>query len=87
MIQSLWMNVNGTPPPEPEVQAFVDRLLEIQQAGGRLKLVQVYTVARKPAETFVSPLNRDQVEHIADLVRTGSGLSTEAHFAPRDSTP
>lgn len=86
VIQSLWMNVDGTPPPDREVQAFVDRLQEIQHAGGRLKLVQVYTVARKPAEEFVSPLDRDRVEHIADLVRTGTGVPTEAYFAPEDST-
>lgn len=87
VIQSLWMIVDGAPPPDREVRAFVDRLREIQQAGGRIKMVQVYTVARKPAEDFVAPLSRPQVEHIAATVRTGTGVPTEAFFAPEESTP
>ena len=44
------MRVNGEPPIAAELEAFCDRLNEITAAGGQLKLVQVYTVARRPAE-------------------------------------
>ena len=49
VIQSLFMRVNGAPPPVSEIDAFIARLREITAAGGRLKLVQIYTVARPPA--------------------------------------
>ena len=35
-----------------ELEAFCDRLNEITAAGGKLKLVQIYTVARRPAESL-----------------------------------
>jgi wyosine [tRNA(Phe)-imidazoG37] synthetase (radical SAM superfamily) len=69
VIQSLFMRIDGANPPEPEIDAFCDRLSEIIAAGGMLKLVQVYTVARPPAESFVAPLNREQLEAIAAKVR------------------
>jgi len=43
-------------------------------------LVQVYTVARTPAETFVTPLNNDEVDALAALVRQRTGLKAEAFY-------
>ena len=69
VIQSLFMRVEGEPPPEAEIDAFCDRLSEIVNAGGKIKLVQVYTVARPPAESFVTPLSDAELEAIAGKVR------------------
>ncbi|HZT81731.1 MAG TPA: radical SAM protein, partial [Gemmataceae bacterium] len=52
VIQSLFLRLHGEAPPAGELEAFCDRLNEITAAGGRIKLVQVYTVARVPAESF-----------------------------------
>src|SRR4029077_10518610 len=51
VIQSLFMKINGQSPPSAELEAFCDRLNEITAAGGKIKLVQIYTVARGPAES------------------------------------
>src|SRR5581483_10930585 len=56
LIQSLLMRVRGEPPAPAELEAFCDRLNEITGGGGQIKLVQIYTVARRPAESYVSPL-------------------------------
>ena len=69
VIQSLFMRINGAAPPEPEIDAFCERLAEIVAAGGKLRLVQVYTVARPPAESFVTPLTDAELEAIARKVR------------------
>ncbi len=69
VIQSLFMRIDGAAPPNREIDAFCDRLSEIVAAGGMLKLVQIYTVARPPAESFVAPLNREELEAIATRVR------------------
>ena len=53
-------------------------------AGGRIKLVQIHTVARRPAEEYVTALNPAQVEHIAALVRQRAGLPAEAYYTPED---
>ena len=50
------------------LEAFCDRLNEITAAGGKIKLVQIYTVARRPAESFVAPLENAEVDAIVELV-------------------
>jgi hypothetical protein len=37
--------------------------------GGNIKLVQVYTVARRPAQPYVTPLSDAEVDAIAEVVR------------------
>jgi len=81
VIQSLFMRLEGEPPPETEVAAYCDRLREIVDAGGRIKLVQVYTVSRPPAESFVAALDTDEVEALAERVRRETGLEAEAFGA------
>ncbi|HYO25430.1 MAG TPA: radical SAM protein [Lacipirellulaceae bacterium] len=84
VIQALFMRVAGDPPPPAELAAFCDRLREITTAGGRLKLVQVYTVARQPAESFVAPLADAEVDAIAALVEARTGLPTAAFYGAAD---
>jgi wyosine [tRNA(Phe)-imidazoG37] synthetase (radical SAM superfamily) len=69
VIQSLFMRVRGDGPTQAEIDAYCGRLRDILTAGGKLSLVQVYTVARPPAESFVTPLTGDELESIAGKVR------------------
>lgn len=87
VIQALFMRVAGEPPSAAEQAAFCDRLNEIKAAGGQLKLIQIYTVARKPAESFVTPLSDADVDNLADLVRQRTGLETKAYYggSPTDA--
>ena len=80
VIQSLFMQVSGEGPSAEELQAFCERLTDIVSAGGQLSLVQVYTVARPPAESFVSPLADAEVDAIAELVRNQTGLPAAAFY-------
>jgi wyosine [tRNA(Phe)-imidazoG37] synthetase (radical SAM superfamily) len=80
VIQSLFMRVEGQSPPPAELVAFCDRLSEIVAAGGQIKLVQIYTIARRPAESYVTPLPDDEVEAIARLVTLRTGLSTATFY-------
>jgi wyosine [tRNA(Phe)-imidazoG37] synthetase (radical SAM superfamily) len=80
VIQALFMRVNGEGPSPAERLAFCDRLNEIVAAGGKINLVQVYTVARRPAESFVAPLTNTEVDALADLVRSKTGSATAAYY-------
>lgn len=82
VIQSLFMRIQGQPPPPEELEAFCDRLNEITAAGGQLKLIQIYTVARRPAEDFVAPLSVAEVDAIVSLVRERTGLEAAAFYGP-----
>lgn len=80
VIQSLFLNLNddGGPSPE-ELEAYIGRLKGIARAGGKIKRVQVYTVARKPAVDTVAALPPLSLEAIARRVRQEVGLPTEVH--------
>ncbi len=80
VIQSLFMRVEGEGPSAEQLEAFCDRLADIVAAGGQLSLVQVYTVARPPAESFVTPLPDAEVDAIAELVRSRTGLPAAAFY-------
>lgn len=69
VIQSMWLRLHGEPPSTHEVRAFIDRLAAVLASGGRLKLVQVYTVARDTAERYVEPLEKASLEGIAGQIR------------------
>lgn len=79
VIQSLFMNVNGVPPDDAEILAFCERLQEVTTAGGTLELIQIYTVARQPAESFVTALTQVEVERIASTVNNVTGLKAVAY--------
>jgi wyosine [tRNA(Phe)-imidazoG37] synthetase (radical SAM superfamily) len=80
VIQSLFMRVNGEPPSEAEQIAFCDRLNEITASGGQIKLVQIYTVARRPTESYVMPLADAEVDALTALVREKTGLTAEPFY-------
>jgi wyosine [tRNA(Phe)-imidazoG37] synthetase (radical SAM superfamily) len=82
VIQALFLRMHGAPPPSAELDAFCDRLNEITAAGGRIKLVQVYTVARVPAEEWVGPLSDAEVDAIVELVQRRTGLAAEPFYGP-----
>ncbi|GIS62124.1 MAG: hypothetical protein CM1200mP2_43490 [Planctomycetaceae bacterium] len=73
VIQGLFMRVEGEAPPESEIEAFCDRLCEITSAGGQLKLVQVYTVARPPAESIVTALEDRELQEMLCGFGRGAG--------------
>jgi wyosine [tRNA(Phe)-imidazoG37] synthetase (radical SAM superfamily) len=84
VIQALFMRIHGEPPPSAELEAFCDRLNEITSAGGKLNLIQVYTVARRPTEDYVAPLTDEEVDSIVKLVQHRTGLKAAAFYGVRN---
>jgi wyosine [tRNA(Phe)-imidazoG37] synthetase (radical SAM superfamily) len=82
VIQAMFLRMHDQPPTAEELEAFCDRLNEITGAGGRITLVQVYTVARVPAESWVTALTNAEVDAIVELVRRRTGLAAEAFYGP-----
>lgn len=84
VIQSLFMRIHGEPPTAAELLAFCERLNGIRAAGGQLDRVQVYTIARKPAESFVDPLTDAEVDAIVELVQRQTGVPAHAYYGKRE---
>ena len=84
VIQSLFMKVHELAPSDAEIGAYCDRLREI----GNIKLVQVYTIARKPmtvvdgvpAWRFVTALSNAEVDAITKRVRRETGAPAESFY-------
>jgi wyosine [tRNA(Phe)-imidazoG37] synthetase (radical SAM superfamily) len=76
VIQSMFLRYAGAPPSQDEILAYVGRLRDIVAGGGKVELVQVYTVARQPADSRCEPLPREALDAIAEKVR-GLGLTAE----------
>ena len=80
VIQSLFMRIWDRQPSPAELEAYCQRLQEILAAGGRIKLVQVHTIARKPAEDWATALRNAEVDAIANQVRDRTGLPVAAFY-------
>jgi wyosine [tRNA(Phe)-imidazoG37] synthetase (radical SAM superfamily) len=82
VIQSLFMKISGQGPDEAEVRAYMDRIRELLASGCQIKLVQVYTVARRTAEAGVTPLGSAALAQIADRLRM-IPVSVETYDSPQ----
>jgi len=80
VIQSLWMRVDAQPPSDGELQAYCDRLLEIRSAGGRVKAIQLYTIARRPAQPRATPLPDAELDRVAGFVRARIDTPVELFY-------
>lgn len=80
VIQSIFLRLEGVPPSADEIIAYCDRLNEMLAAGGEIKLVQIYTVARVPAESTVTALSNAEVDAIVETIRSRTGLTVEAYY-------
>ncbi len=67
-LQTCLFNLDGSPPPDAEIDAYSDRVSEIIAAGGTIRSIQLYTVSRPPAQSVVSPLDEYALERIADRI-------------------
>jgi wyosine [tRNA(Phe)-imidazoG37] synthetase (radical SAM superfamily) len=80
VIQSLFMRLREQPPAAAEQEAYCGRLSAITAAGGRIKLVQIHTIARAPAESWVAALSNEEVDALAERVRLRTGLPVAAFY-------
>jgi wyosine [tRNA(Phe)-imidazoG37] synthetase (radical SAM superfamily) len=80
-IQSLFMKLSGQGPTDTEITAYLARLSDLRDGGCQIRGVQVYTVARRTAEDFVTPLSDPEVDTLVERVRT-LGLHAEGYYGP-----
>jgi wyosine [tRNA(Phe)-imidazoG37] synthetase (radical SAM superfamily) len=79
VIQSLWFRIKGRKPPVEEIESYCSRLKGLLSAGGHLKAIHIYTIARDPAEADVSPLANDELAQIAASVSAAVPVPVETY--------
>ena len=69
VIQTMLMQLHGKPIPDSEFDAYTARIKDLIEHGCKIKLIQLYTVARKPLEPYVAALNNEALTAFADQLR------------------
>ncbi len=83
-IQSLFVDWEEARLSPDEIRAYADRLRGILAAGGRIRAVQVHTIARKPPHDNVFALPDEALEAIARIIRRHVDIPVEVyHGHPR----
>jgi len=77
IIQSLFPSLKGQPPPEAEIEQYVQRLKELKEAGAQISLVQIYSATRPTPHSECGHLPLKTLSRIAQRVREGAGLKAE----------
>lgn len=81
VIQTLWLRLRGDAPSDHEIEAYCGRLNAMISAGGQFKTIQFHTIARTPAESYVSPLSEDEVDRIASIARQRIAVPVEVYYS------
>jgi wyosine [tRNA(Phe)-imidazoG37] synthetase (radical SAM superfamily) len=74
VIQSLFLRVHGEPMPPGELEAYCQRLNEITRAGGQIREVHAYTIARPTPEPYATRLTLPELNQIANTIRQSTQL-------------
>lgn len=69
VLQCLFFTWEGQGPSEAEGEAWAGRIAEILEAGGRIAEVQVYSIARSPADARCGVLPLSELEALGDRAR------------------
>ena len=77
VIQSLFPSVDGEAPSPSEIEAYVQRLKKLKDAGAQIPLVQVYSATRPTPHSECGHLPLRTLSAIARRVREAAGLRAE----------
>ncbi|HKS38882.1 MAG TPA: radical SAM protein, partial [Verrucomicrobiae bacterium] len=77
IIQSLFPAIKGEGPSATEVEAYVQRLKELKDAGAQIPLVQIYSATRPAPHSECGHLPLRTLSGIARRVREIAGLKAE----------
>jgi wyosine [tRNA(Phe)-imidazoG37] synthetase (radical SAM superfamily) len=77
IIQSLFPAIDRVAPPPSEIDAYVQRLKWLKDAGARIPLVQIYSATRPTAHSECGHLPLRTLSAIATRVREVAGLKAQ----------
>ncbi len=81
VIQTLFMAIDGKEIASSEVDAYIQRLIDITNHGGKIKQIQLHTIARKPRTANVSKLPENTLKQIADKIHNKTNIPITAYPA------
>jgi wyosine [tRNA(Phe)-imidazoG37] synthetase (radical SAM superfamily) len=85
VVQSLFLRLRGEAPGPDQIDAYIQRVRHILEAGAKIRYIQVHTIARSPAEPFVAYLPEEPLREIAD--RIDQALPVDVKVYPGADAP
>ena len=79
IIQSLFCSFDEVEPSDDEIDAYIERLVEIKERGANIAQVQVYSIVRKPANPGCARLKLKQLSSIAQRIRAATEFCVEIY--------
>jgi wyosine [tRNA(Phe)-imidazoG37] synthetase (radical SAM superfamily) len=79
-IQSLVPTLDGQDPGDAEIRALGERVEGIRRAGGRLRLLQLYTTARKPANERIGMIEDARLDEMGEILRQQTSVPVEVFY-------
>jgi wyosine [tRNA(Phe)-imidazoG37] synthetase (radical SAM superfamily) len=79
-IQCLLPTRDGKDPGEAEAAAIGERIAEIRRGGGNLRLVQVYTTARRPSEDSIGMIEDERLDELAAVIAAKTDVPVEVYY-------
>ncbi|MCB9895158.1 MAG: radical SAM protein [Planctomycetes bacterium] len=79
-IQCLFPTIDGKDPGEAEASAVADRINEIQAKGGKLRLIQLYTTARRPATDRIGMIEDARLDELAGVIAAKVDVPVEVYY-------
>ena len=77
VIHSLFVKLDGHPPSETEIAAYLRRLNDLRERGAVISRVQITSVIRPPPDPECTPLPLGSLSEIARRVRREVGIDAE----------
>ena len=68
VLQTMLLSLDGQPPTPGDLADYAAAVRGILAAGGALRLIQLYTIARRPAEESASPLSAEALTAMATIL-------------------
>ena len=80
VIQSMFLNYHDLSPSQGDIHDYIERLVDLKTAGAKIRLVQVYTIARPVFQTHIAPASDATLDAITASIHD-AGLPAEAYYA------
>lgn len=81
VIQTMLLRSNGELPSEVEILKYCQQLNQIQEKGGTIRQLQLYTVAREPLENNVVALSNEEMKRLGTFIRSKTSLNPQIFYS------
>ncbi|MDO4575659.1 MAG: radical SAM protein [Planctomycetia bacterium] len=74
ILQTLFFQIDGEAPDDNEVAAYIGRIRDLIQSGGKIRYIQLHSVCRMPAFSCCSPIPKERLIPYAERIYHETGV-------------